>query len=180
MIGNLAAGNNEDYQLAESLSIIDYTDESSDYRCTKFPARYIYERTLPFIVNTLSDIHYHRGSPYSAPGVPTTDPTLGDLHQCMWQSAFIELQMDALLRRERLARDSGALAKLGQAIWAFCIGIWNVWFSFLLGRTESHSSPGKDTLISALSTIGCRVAEKSVSRSLGKWLSVRFSAPLIS
>ncbi|KAL4075886.1 glycoside hydrolase family 2 protein [Scleroderma citrinum] len=75
------AGNNEDYQLAESLDIVDYTDETSDYRSTKFPARYIYERTLPSIVNKLCDIHYHRGSPYSAPGVPTTDPTLGDLHQ---------------------------------------------------------------------------------------------------
>ncbi|KIM68561.1 glycoside hydrolase family 2 protein [Scleroderma citrinum Foug A] len=77
----ILTGNNEDYQLAESLGIIDYSDESSDYRCTKFPARYIYEHTLPSIVNKFCDIHYRRGSPYSAPGVPTTDPTLGDLHQ---------------------------------------------------------------------------------------------------
>ncbi|KIK97998.1 glycoside hydrolase family 2 protein [Paxillus rubicundulus Ve08.2h10] len=75
------AGNNEDYQLAESIQIVDYTDETSDFRKTKFPARYIYERTLPSIVAKLCDIHYHRGSPYSAPGVVTTDKTLGDLHQ---------------------------------------------------------------------------------------------------
>ncbi|KIJ70008.1 glycoside hydrolase family 2 protein [Hydnomerulius pinastri MD-312] len=75
------AGNNEDYQLAESIKVIDYADETSDFRKTKFPARYIYERTLPSIVGKLCDIHYHRSSPYSAPGVVSTDKTLGDLHQ---------------------------------------------------------------------------------------------------
>lgn len=75
------AGNNEDYQLAESINIVDYSDETSDFRKTKFPARHIYERTLPSIVQKFCDIHYHRSSPYSAPGVVTTDKTLGDLHQ---------------------------------------------------------------------------------------------------
>ncbi|KAH7916082.1 glycoside hydrolase family 2 protein [Hygrophoropsis aurantiaca] len=75
------AGNNEDYQLAESINIVDYSDETSDFRQTKFPARYIYERTLPSIVNKLCDIFYHRSSPYSAPGKVTTDKTIGDLHQ---------------------------------------------------------------------------------------------------
>ncbi|KAG2042900.1 glycoside hydrolase family 2 protein [Suillus americanus] len=75
------AGNNEDYQLAESINIVDYSDETSDFRKTKFPARYIYERTLPSIVQKFCDIHYHRSSPYSAPGTVTTDKTLGDLHQ---------------------------------------------------------------------------------------------------
>ncbi|KAI6113706.1 glycoside hydrolase family 2 protein [Pisolithus croceorrhizus] len=65
----ILAGNNEDYQLAESLNLVE------------FPARQIYESMLPSIVGEFCDIHYHRGSPYSAPGVPTTDPTLGDLHQ---------------------------------------------------------------------------------------------------
>ncbi|KAI6034165.1 glycoside hydrolase family 2 protein [Pisolithus microcarpus] len=65
----ILAGNNEDYQLAESLNLVE------------FPARQIYESLLPFIVSEFCDIHYHRGSPYSAPGVPTADPTLGDLHQ---------------------------------------------------------------------------------------------------
>jgi len=77
----VTAGNNEDYQVAESLDIVDYSDETSDFRKTKFPARFIYERTLPSIVSKFCDIHYHRSSPYSAPGVVTTDKTLGDLHQ---------------------------------------------------------------------------------------------------
>lgn len=75
------AGNNEDYQLAESINIVDYSDETSDFRKTKFPARHIYERTLPSIVQKFCNIHYHRSSPYSAPGTVTTDKTLGDLHQ---------------------------------------------------------------------------------------------------
>lgn len=32
------AGNNEDYQVAESMGVIDYSDESGDYMHTKFPA----------------------------------------------------------------------------------------------------------------------------------------------
>ncbi|KAF8076338.1 glycoside hydrolase family 2 protein [Lyophyllum atratum] len=85
------AGNNEDYQVAEALKLeLDYDDETVEqntetdkkhYLDTNFPARYIYERTLPDIVNKYSDIHYHRGSPYSGHGKPTTDKTLGDLHQ---------------------------------------------------------------------------------------------------
>ncbi|KAF5387820.1 hypothetical protein D9615_000372 [Tricholomella constricta] len=76
------AGNNEDYQVAESLKLdLNYDDETSDFRETNFPARYIYERTLPEIVNKYCDIYYHRASPYSGQGKPTTDKTLGDLHQ---------------------------------------------------------------------------------------------------
>ncbi|KAG8949952.1 hypothetical protein FRC00_007913, partial [Tulasnella sp. 408] len=48
---------------------------------TTFPARHIYERVLPSIVNAHSDVFYHRGSPYSGYGKPTTDRTYGDLHQ---------------------------------------------------------------------------------------------------
>lgn len=77
----ILAGNNEDYQLAESLNLIEYSGQTSECPETKFPARRIYESLLPSIVSELCDIHYHKGSPYSAPGVPTTDPTLGDLHQ---------------------------------------------------------------------------------------------------
>ena len=61
---------------------LDYSDETSDFRETNFPARYIYERTLPSVVGRLSDVYYHRSSPYSGQGKPTTDKTLGDLHQC--------------------------------------------------------------------------------------------------
>lgn len=32
------AGNNEDYQVAESLGVMDYSDNSGDYMQTKFPA----------------------------------------------------------------------------------------------------------------------------------------------
>ncbi|KIK65310.1 glycoside hydrolase family 2 protein [Collybiopsis luxurians FD-317 M1] len=79
---SIFAGNNEDYQVAESMHLeLDYADETSDFRKTSFPARHIYERVLPEIVGRLSDIHYHRSSPYSGQGQPTTDRTLGDLHQ---------------------------------------------------------------------------------------------------
>ena len=72
-----------DYQLAESSGLeLDYDDEKSDYRNTNFPARYIYENVLPEVVRDYSDIHYHRGSPYSGHGRPTTDANYGDLHQC--------------------------------------------------------------------------------------------------
>jgi hypothetical protein len=72
-----------DYQIAESLKLeLDYSDETSDYRKTNFPARHLYERVLPKIVADLSDIYYHRGSPYSGHGRVTTDRTFGDIHQC--------------------------------------------------------------------------------------------------
>lgn len=61
---------------------LDYSDEHSDFRNTNFPARYIYERVLPTVVEEHSDIYYHRGSPYSGYGKVTTDRTLGDIHQC--------------------------------------------------------------------------------------------------
>jgi beta-mannosidase len=74
-----------DYQVAESLKLdLDYSDEKGDYRKTNFPARHIYERLLPEVVKKYSDVYYHRGSPYSGQGQPTTDQTLGDLHQCEW------------------------------------------------------------------------------------------------
>lgn len=72
-----------DYQIAEQYNLtLDYDDETSDFRDTDFPARYIYERVLPSIVDAHSNIHYHRSSPYSGHGKPTTDQTYGDLHQC--------------------------------------------------------------------------------------------------
>ncbi|KAJ1311549.1 hypothetical protein OPQ81_010033 [Rhizoctonia solani] len=78
------AGNNEDYQVAESLKLeLDYNADPSkvDFRKTNFPARYIYEVVLPEVVDRLSDTHYHRASPYSGYGKPTTDRTYGDIHQ---------------------------------------------------------------------------------------------------
>ena len=72
-----------DYQIAESFKLdLDYNDEKSDFRKTNFPARHIYERLLPSVVSKFSNIHYHRSSPYSGYGKPTTDKQHGDLHQC--------------------------------------------------------------------------------------------------
>ncbi|GJJ07590.1 hypothetical protein Clacol_001793 [Clathrus columnatus] len=67
------AGNNEDYQLAESLKLqLDYSDETSDFRGTNFPARHIYERVLPEIVSQFSDIIYHRTVMAKLPPIETT------------------------------------------------------------------------------------------------------------
>ncbi|KAJ7638773.1 glycoside hydrolase family 2 protein [Roridomyces roridus] len=60
---------------------LDYSDETSDFLKTNFPARHIYERLLPSVVEEFCDIYYHRGSPYSGQGKPTTDQTYGDIHQ---------------------------------------------------------------------------------------------------
>ncbi len=74
------AGNNEDYQIAESENLqLDYLDTTSDYLETNFPARHLYERVLPAIVHAQSDIFYHPGSPFG--GVDSKDPTVGDIHQ---------------------------------------------------------------------------------------------------
>lgn len=79
-----------DYQLAESCKLeLDYSDEKSDFRKTNFPARYIYERLLPSVVERLCDIHYHRSSPYSGFGKVSTDKAYGDLHQCGYRYATV-------------------------------------------------------------------------------------------
>ncbi|KAF7313298.1 Beta-mannosidase B [Mycena chlorophos] len=98
------AGNNEDYQIAESLNLeLDYNDEKSDFRKTNFPARHIYERVLPAIVEDLSDIYYHRGSPYSGHGKVTTDK--------LANFAVAVVLLSILLREP----------------WAIFIKCWNVW-----------------------------------------------------
>ncbi|WRT69910.1 uncharacterized protein IL334_006901 [Kwoniella shivajii] len=73
------AGNNEDYALAESIGVMDYTDNSGDYMKSKFPARHIYEVLLPEVVERLSNVFYHRSSPYG--GKDSSDQTVGDIHQ---------------------------------------------------------------------------------------------------
>ncbi|RLV89770.1 Beta-mannosidase B [Spathaspora sp. JA1] len=75
------AGNNEDYQVAEQCGLEwDPTDLSGDYSHTTFPARTIYENTLPNLVYKYhSDVPYHPGSPWGGDG--TADPTIGDMHQ---------------------------------------------------------------------------------------------------
>ncbi|KJK80036.1 putative beta-mannosidase [Metarhizium anisopliae BRIP 53293] len=76
------AGNNEDYQYAESEKLgYDPKDENPDnWLHSDFPARYIYEKVLPDICRELiPSTYYHPGSPWG--GKSTTDPTTGDIHQ---------------------------------------------------------------------------------------------------
>jgi beta-mannosidase len=76
------AGNNEDYQYAESEGLdYDPSDSNPDnWLKSNFPARYIYEKVLPDVCKDLiPDVYYHFGSPWG--GKDTTDQTVGDLHQ---------------------------------------------------------------------------------------------------
>ncbi|KAM0792192.1 hypothetical protein ACM66B_004889 [Microbotryomycetes sp. NB124-2] len=69
------AGNNEDYQIAESDRAISHERGTPD----RFPARQIYEHVLPKVVTTLTDVYYQPGSPWG--GKSSSDPTVGDIHQ---------------------------------------------------------------------------------------------------
>jgi beta-mannosidase len=83
MLSNYKIDGTTDYALAESMRLeLDYDDENGDYRKTNFPARHIYERVLPEAVSRLSNIHYHRSSPYSGFGKRSSDQRYGDIHQC--------------------------------------------------------------------------------------------------
>ncbi|KAI4597223.1 Beta-mannosidase B [Pestalotiopsis sp. 9143b] len=76
------AGNNEDYQYAESENLTwDQKDHNAEgWLKTDFPARYIYEKILPDACKKLIPAtYYHPGSPWG--GVDTHDPTVGDIHQ---------------------------------------------------------------------------------------------------
>lgn len=76
------AGNNEDYQYAESEGLnYDPKDMNPDnWLKTNFPARYIYEKLLSDVCKDLiPDTYYHPASPWG--GKDTTDPTVGDIHQ---------------------------------------------------------------------------------------------------
>ncbi|OJJ51766.1 hypothetical protein ASPZODRAFT_127897 [Penicilliopsis zonata CBS 506.65] len=77
------AGNNEDYQVQESTGLTyDYEDKCPEnWLKTDFPARYIYEKILPDVVNKHgADVFYHPGSPWGD-GKKSSDPTVGDIHQ---------------------------------------------------------------------------------------------------
>lgn len=76
----LWAGNNEDYLLAEKWGWeLDMTDEKGPWDQTDFPAREIYERLLPRLVEELGgDVPYWRSSPYG--GSYSNDTTVGDTH----------------------------------------------------------------------------------------------------
>jgi beta-mannosidase len=73
----LWCGNNEDYQIAESLGAYDQ-DAPPDPE-SRFPARVIYERLLPEVCARLDPSRaYWPGSPYA--GANTSDGTVGDRH----------------------------------------------------------------------------------------------------
>ncbi|KAH8883605.1 glycoside hydrolase family 2 protein [Thozetella sp. PMI_491] len=77
------AGNNEDYQMAESINLTyDYDNKDAEsWLQTDFPARYIYEKVLPDVCAALiPQTYYHPGSPWGG-GKDTRDPTVGDIHQ---------------------------------------------------------------------------------------------------
>ncbi|ORY13800.1 glycoside hydrolase superfamily [Clohesyomyces aquaticus] len=77
------AGNNEDYQVQEQFGLTyDYEDKNPEnWRKTGFPARYIYEKLLPEVVEAESPhVPYHPGSPWGD-GLKTSNTTIGDMHQ---------------------------------------------------------------------------------------------------
>jgi beta-mannosidase len=102
----LFAGNNEDYQLAEMTPLeYDPMDLNPEHwLTTTFPARYIYEKILPELVaKHAPGVFYHPGSPWGN-GKPTTDPTVGDIHQ--WNGNLFK----SLLNNTSLARKSKTIS----------------------------------------------------------------------
>ncbi|KAG5289962.1 beta-mannosidase [Histoplasma ohiense] len=78
----ILAGNNEDYQFAESekLKWDPNDNDPISWLKSEFPARYIYEKILVDVTKDLiPDTYYHYGSPWG--GKSTADPTIGDIHQ---------------------------------------------------------------------------------------------------
>ena len=92
----LYAGNNEDYQVQESNGLTyNYEDkDSQSWLTTDFPARFIYEKLFPEVIKTeCSNIPYHPGSPWGD-GRPTSDPSVGDMHQWnVWHGTQEKYQM---------------------------------------------------------------------------------------
>lgn len=88
----LWAGNNEDYQIAESTRAYDPAFQG-DFTQTAFPARELYERTLPEVVARLDPGRvYWPGSPYTPNGA-TSDQTVGDRHTWdVWHGAMSDYQ----------------------------------------------------------------------------------------
>ena len=87
----LWCGNNEDYQIAESLRLYDAA-EIVDDAAERFPARQIYERLLPDVVARLDpQALYWPGSPYG--GANSSDGTVGDRHTWdVWHGAMAPYQ----------------------------------------------------------------------------------------
>ncbi|KAI1027826.1 hypothetical protein LB503_011902 [Fusarium chuoi] len=77
----LWCGNNEDYMCADGDRCweVDYSDTTGPWDKTTFPAREIYERTLPSVIKASgTDVPYWISSPYG--GNFSNDTTVGDTH----------------------------------------------------------------------------------------------------
>ncbi|KAF4337248.1 beta-mannosidase B [Fusarium beomiforme] len=77
----LWCGNNEDYMCADGDRCweVDYSDTTGPWDKTTFPAREIYERTLPSVIRASgTDVPYWISSPYG--GSFSNDLTVGDTH----------------------------------------------------------------------------------------------------
>jgi beta-mannosidase len=77
----LWCGNNEDYMLADGDRCweVDYSDTTGLWDKTTFPAREIYEHTLPSVIKASgTDVPYWISSPYG--GTFSNDLTVGDTH----------------------------------------------------------------------------------------------------
>ncbi|KAG8670371.1 hypothetical protein FPOAC1_009779 [Fusarium poae] len=77
----LWCGNNEDYMCADQDRCwdVDYSDTTGPWDKTTFPAREIYERTLPAVIAASeTDVPYWISSPYG--GSVSNDTTVGDTH----------------------------------------------------------------------------------------------------
>lgn len=83
----LWCGNNEDYEIAESLNAY-HPEDSGDSDEARFPARAIYEQLLPAVCERLDPARpYWPGSPYG--GRPAGDQTVGDRHAWdIWHRAM--------------------------------------------------------------------------------------------
>ncbi|KAI1370328.1 glycoside hydrolase family 2 protein [Hypoxylon crocopeplum] len=95
------AGNNEDYQVQERYHLdYDYEGDKDPQSWLKssFPARYTYEYLLPKIVKEEDPfVVYHPSSPWGD-GKPTTDKTVGDIHQWnIWHGRMNRYQETHLL-----------------------------------------------------------------------------------
>lgn len=125
----LVAGNNEDYQVADEELGYEQEQPENEWRGSKFPGRWLYEKIFPEIVREVCNggfgegigdsgedgggsagVVYWPGSPWG--GEDSTDRTIGDIHQ--WNSEP-PVPLDPALynnRQSSLGRNPGTLPTL--------------------------------------------------------------------